>query len=66
MKFTEKGRFQPHINKIVKSHLSPVFYLVDSKLHRNVKAVQNVASKHQRVRWSVDGMNPTLKMQKED
>lgn len=42
------------------SYLSPVLYLIDGKLHRNVETVQNVASKHQCVFGSVDSMNPPL------
>lgn len=42
------------------SYLGPVFYLMDGKLHRNVEAVQDVASKHQCVLRSVDSMNPPL------
>lgn len=33
---------------------------MDGELHRNVEAVQNVASKHQCVLRSVDSMDPTL------
>lgn len=42
------------------SYLSPILYLMDGKLHRNVEAVQNIASKHQWVLWSVDSMDPPL------
>lgn len=42
------------------SYLSPILYLVDGKLHRNVEAVQNIASEHQRVLWSINSMDPTL------
>lgn len=51
-------------DQISATYLSPVLYLMDGELHRNVKAVQNVASKHQRVLRSVDSMNPTLIMKK--
>lgn len=44
----------------VDSYFSPVLYLMDGKLHRNVEAVQNVASKHQCVLRGVDSMNPPL------
>lgn len=47
------------------SYLGPILYLVDGKLHRNVEAVQNVASKHQRVLGSVDSMNPPWGIYKE-
>lgn len=50
-------RVQPHI---ADSYLSPILYLMDGKLHRNVEAVQNVAPKHQSVLWSVDSMDPAL------
>lgn len=33
---------------------------MDGKLHRNVEAVQNVASEHQRVLRRIDGVDPPL------
>lgn len=48
---------QPHI---ADPYLSPILYLMDGKLHRNVEAVQNIASKHQCVLGSVDSMDPAL------
>lgn len=44
----------------VEPYFSPVLYLMDGKLHGNVEAVQNVASKNQCVLRSVDSMNPPL------
>lgn len=40
------------------SYLGPILDLVDGELHRNVETVQDVASKHQRVLRSVDGVDP--------
>lgn len=42
------------------SYLGPVLYLVDGQLHRDVEAVQNVASKHQRVLGRINGVDPAL------
>lgn len=33
---------------------------MDGQLHRNVEAVQNVASKHQRVLGRINGVDPAL------
>lgn len=49
-----------HTVEKIDSYLCPVLYLIDGKLHRNVKAVQNVASKHQCVHGSVDSVDPPL------
>lgn len=40
------------------SYLCPVLYLVDGELHRNVEAVQNIASKHQSVLGRINSMDP--------
>lgn len=42
------------------SYLRPILELMDGKLHRNVEAVQDVASKHQRVLRSINSMDPPL------
>lgn len=52
---------QPHNERVPQgAYLGPILYLMDGKLHRNVEAVQNIASKYQSVHWSVDGMNPAF------
>ena len=53
--------FKSAVNKslLSNSYLRPVLYLIDAELHRDVEAVQDVASKHQGILRGVDSMDPS-------